>query len=921
MPNFIETAVILRLTDVTGNPLVVSNSNLENIKTNTEGFLHSFTHKGKGVKYVFLKRDYMSMDDFNEPQNYLRSGYYPEDTFLDYRLDSHDYSRDVTLGKLNKLKFNGFIPIETDVEIRLQRIKITYSQGEFLTYENFWLFDLPIVLTNLGRVSVQNSIPIADSQWNPPFYSLGDVFYANHIHYATDDLELSESDTKRRARAIILIAMKIDYIIDEVFSLLDPNDALIQLLIQEQKNFWSSQDIFVNPTTETILKYDDGMRSFYLQGSSDRLKIEDEDRMASLYRLMSILNWSAFSVLEFDLRIKLLKLLADSKLLEERFILLPIAFEHIVENLIKSFSAEDADKLLDALIEEKVSSGVTLFEYIFQEVNDSLSDKDALKHIMDHLCSLWLFSRYNYYMIDDETTFREDTVTNEIYSNSPIVFDYTTDKVAKVFTLTSHDFVFKGKSIWALKNNVIGVYTGEISTYGIYQGVSIRRSSETPDDIKLSFPIIQVNGVTSSLIPVFYLAYYDYNKMVDNIVATLELTLDVLLSLSGIGNLAKLRHLRHLRKLTRFGRAALGIETLGGEALLGYELTQGVAGVIEISASVANFYISYVLDYENTFCNDQSVEFDQEKCDWYNTFSNWLLVLQLKSGAVDATSSALLHRTAKKLLNGPIPSSFDYDAVFVLQRFAGTLTEKTVYFETRMLTALSQADSQLAVKFRALSTAQKREEFINDFYLADDKVLISLNASSADLVDYWKEINYLKSYRKNVDFLKGYRVVKNSTELDAEIFIGRCTKKLKKGKTPPGIYIDYEFSGKGVHHKLALYDSVLNPDGIANTVGLKQKIKTMKDRFGNTYSYYEIKVEVYHPDLLTNNGFKRKGDLSTFFPDEWTKQRVLEEVSLAYMNKTKKYGNLYKGNMSDGVECTFRINTQTNKIETAHPSI
>lgn len=85
---------------------------------------------------------------------------------------------------------------------------------------------------------------------------------------------------------------------------------------------------------------------------------------------------------------------------------------------------------------------------------------------------------------------------------------------------------------------------------------------------------------------------------------------------------------------------------------------------------------------------------------------------------------------------------------------------------------------------------------------------------------------------------------------------------------------------------------------------------------------HEAKVEIYSVDFQgTANstgeaGWKVKGE-STFFPDSWSKERLLEELALAFKNKKFDRHNQWIGIMSDGVRVEFDINN--NVIQSAHP--
>lgn len=67
-----------------------------------------------------------------------------------------------------------------------------------------------------------------------------------------------------------------------------------------------------------------------------------------------------------------------------------------------------------------------------------------------------------------------------------------------------------------------------------------------------------------------------------------------------------------------------------------------------------------------------------------------------------------------------------------------------------------------------------------------------------------------------------------------------------------------------------------------------------------------------------SQGFKVKKKESTFFPDAWTKEKLHQEIALAFGNKICIKGNQYKGKMSDGVNLIFHIDNDI--IKSAYPS-
>ncbi|MGX7417384.1 EndoU domain-containing protein [Carnobacterium gallinarum] len=76
---------------------------------------------------------------------------------------------------------------------------------------------------------------------------------------------------------------------------------------------------------------------------------------------------------------------------------------------------------------------------------------------------------------------------------------------------------------------------------------------------------------------------------------------------------------------------------------------------------------------------------------------------------------------------------------------------------------------------------------------------------------------------------------------------------------------------------------------------------------------YEAKVEV--------NGIPKKsnGGKSTFFPDEWSSQKVIDSINEAYSNKVYIDKNTFLGKLKNGMEIKMFTNPETGQITSAFP--
>src|SRR5690625_3079919 len=80
----------------------------------------------------------------------------------------------------------------------------------------------------------------------------------------------------------------------------------------------------------------------------------------------------------------------------------------------------------------------------------------------------------------------------------------------------------------------------------------------------------------------------------------------------------------------------------------------------------------------------------------------------------------------------------------------------------------------------------------------------------------------------------------------------------------------------------------------------------------NEYGVYEAKVEVSGVEKASNSG------KSSFFPDEWSAQQVVDAINEAYEDRNFMTGNTYEGFTSEGVLISMYLD-QNDKIISAFP--
>ncbi|WP_169731900.1 EndoU domain-containing protein [Runella limosa] len=218
------------------------------------------------------------------------------------------------------------------------------------------------------------------------------------------------------------------------------------------------------------------------------------------------------------------------------------------------------------------------------------------------------------------------------------------------------------------------------------------------------------------------------------------------------------------------------------------------------------------------------------------------------------------------------------------------------------------ASTWLAV--RAASIAKKSIRKVEALVVNGKTILTKTNLKTADFRKWInnKSVDLTEVVKKALG--KGKFVAEITQETIDEIFKGKISKiPPSEGQTQPS------FKAIGVHHKLAISNRT------AGFVEGDVRISNITPIDAN--GIYQAKVEIYHPDLIPINGTGWKvkynqGGKSTFFPDKWSQNKVLEEISYAFNRKSLLTGNKYKSYTSNGIELHFYLDSSGN-ISTVFP--
>ena len=169
-----------------------------------------------------------------------------------------------------------------------------------------------------------------------------------------------------------------------------------------------------------------------------------------------------------------------------------------------------------------------------------------------------------------------------------------------------------------------------------------------------------------------------------------------------------------------------------------------------------------------------------------------------------------------------------------------------------------------------------------------------------------KEWEALKEFEKSADVVKTVdrgndtgNIIRNVETLDD-------LKRLKNTDIFTDKSLKHVFEGELTKRGASGY----HVDTIDGSIG---KIVDGSKTAPNKYGVYEAQVEI--------NGTLKKGNggKSTFFPDNWSSQQIVDSINEAYSKKVFRSGNIYVGKLSNGMQIEMYINKTTGKLISAFP--
>lgn len=168
--------------------------------------------------------------------------------------------------------------------------------------------------------------------------------------------------------------------------------------------------------------------------------------------------------------------------------------------------------------------------------------------------------------------------------------------------------------------------------------------------------------------------------------------------------------------------------------------------------------------------------------------------------------------------------------------------------------------------------------------------------------------NLLDGVKLSAESLEALKKIENSGEtvkIIKKVETLDDLKKLKNTENFTDKSLKHIFEGELTKRGASGY----HVDTIDETIG---KIIEGTKTPPNKYGVYEAQVEVNGVLKVTNDG------KSTFFPDDWDSQKIIDSINEAYANKVFDKGNIYVGKLNSGMEIEMYIG-KDGKIISAFP--
>lgn len=283
---------------------------------------------------------------------------------------------------------------------------------------------------------------------------------------------------------------------------------------------------------------------------------------------------------------------------------------------------------LDFLLSENIE-GKNLFFVLYDKMNDFGGNHNFTIYI-NKIFGLWLNSKYSDF---------KNFISDEFVGSPSILFYYNEKFLG--FNKTNTEIIYEpdlnGLRIKKVVETIIvGAYVKEKVVeflYQLFQPIYIYPLKENGEIVDST--VAEGKLEIQKFIPAFYLKAINDQLGWENFEKASWLTLDVVTTFTGVGNVAKFRH---LNKISKAIKAASTITKGTKSAINVYKTIKLTAGVVEITSGSVNALLKLA---------------DQENENWGRNLSNLLAILELLSltGEISGALKKALNREAKSIID------------------------------------------------------------------------------------------------------------------------------------------------------------------------------------------------------------------------------------------------------------------------------
>lgn len=256
----------------------------------------------------------------------------------------------------------------------------------------------------------------------------------------------------------------------------------------------------------------------------------------------------------------------------------------ILEGLAKS--TNDSDKFLEELL-KNITPKETRLSALFYRI-----DGQNYANLIKLLWRIWTQTKFIYPDVEKNPDYKETT--------GPLFLPYRSEKsIGFYFTSLSVDKItskrikveygtgeFETVTKYTVKDNIPYQDKEEVKNIVFYHPYHPVYLVKTDNQQDFAFEDLK----DETIIPMFLLYINENKSFWQNWQTAGEYAVDILTTVSGVGNLAKFRHLTKLNKLAQAAKGVKGAEKVAQTSnILRY--IKGAAGVVELSSGSLNFML------------------------------------------------------------------------------------------------------------------------------------------------------------------------------------------------------------------------------------------------------------------------------------------------------------------------------------------